>query len=75
LNKFKVKELYNLKDNSMTAPIIEAKKVIETLPQDSSYDEIIRELAFDRMIKNGLENSKNGNTISNEDIKKKINQW
>jgi predicted transcriptional regulator len=59
----------------MTAPIIEAKKVIETLPQDSSYDEIIRELAFDRMIKNGLENSKNGNTISNEDIKKKINQW
>ena len=75
MNKFKVKELYNLKNNSMTAPIIEAKKVIETLPQDSSYDEIIRELAFDRMIKNGLENSKNGNTISNEDIKKKINQW
>jgi len=59
----------------MTAPIIEAKKVIETLPQDSSYDEIIRELVFDRMIKNGLEDSKNGNTISNEDMKKKISQW
>ncbi len=59
----------------MTAPIIEAKKVIETLPQDSSYDEIIRELIFDRMIKNGLEDSKNGNTISNEDMKKKISQW
>ncbi len=59
----------------MTAPIIEAKKVIETLPQDSSYDEIIRELAFDRMIKNGLEDSKNSNTISNEDMKNKISQW
>ena len=59
----------------MTAPIIEAKKVIEALPQDSSYDEIIRELAFDKMIKNGLEDSKNSNTISNEDMKKKINQW
>jgi len=59
----------------MTAPIIEAKKVIETLPQDSSYDEIIRELAFDRMIKNGLKDSKNSNTISNEDMKKKISQW
>ena len=59
----------------MTAPIIEAKKVIETLPQDSSYDEIIRELAFDRMIKNGLEDSKNNNTISNEDMKKKISKW
>ena len=59
----------------MTAPIIEAKKVIETLPQDSSYDEIIRELIFDRMIKNGLEDSKNSNTISNDDMKKKISQW
>jgi len=59
----------------MTAPIIEAKKVIETLPQDSSYDEIIRELAFDRMIKNGLEDSKNNNIISNEDMKKKISKW
>ena len=59
----------------MTAPIIEAKKVIETLPQDSSYDEIIRELAFDRMVKNGLEDSKNNNIISNEDMKKKISKW
>ncbi len=59
----------------MTAPIIEAKKVIEAMPQDSSYDEIIRELAFDKMIKQGLEDSKNNNTISNEEMKNKISQW
>ena len=41
-----------------TVPIIEAKRVIETLPQDSSYDDIIRELIFDKMIKNGLQDSK-----------------
>ncbi|WP_151899367.1 hypothetical protein [Sulfurimonas hydrogeniphila] len=46
------------KGSKMTAPIIEAKKVIETLLQESSYDEIIRELAFDRMIKKGLQESK-----------------
>jgi len=59
----------------MTIPIIEAKKVIEALPQDSSYDEIIRELAFDKMIKKGLQDSKEKKTISNEAMKAKIDQW
>jgi len=59
----------------MTIPVIEAKKVIETLPQDSSYDEIIRELAFDKMIKKGLQDSKEKKTISNEAMKAKIDQW
>ena len=59
----------------MTAPVNEAKKVIDTLPQDTSYDEIIQELVFDMMIKNGLKDSKNGFVISNDDMKKKIDQW
>ena len=59
----------------MTAPVIEAKKVIESLPQDASYDEIIKELIFDKMIKKGLEDSKNGNTISNDEMKLKIEKW
>jgi len=56
-------------------PTIEAKRVIETLPQDSSYDDIIRELIFDKMIKNGLQDSKNNNIISNEEMKNKIEKW
>lgn len=59
----------------MVAPIQEAKKIIGSLPQDSSYDEIIKELIFDKMIKNGLKDSKNNNTISNEEMKNKIEQW
>jgi hypothetical protein len=59
----------------MTAPINEAKKIIETLPLDSSYDEIIQELLFNKMIQNGLNDSKNHKTISNEDMKKKIASW
>lgn len=35
----------------MTTPTIMAKKIINSLPTDTSYDEIIKELAFDRMIK------------------------
>ncbi len=59
----------------MTAPIIMAKNIINSLPSDTSYDEIIKELAFDRMIKKGLEDSKNGNTTSNKEMELRIKQW
>jgi len=59
----------------MTAPITMAKNIINSLPIDTSYDEIIKELAFDRMIKKGLEDSKNNKTISNKEMQLKIKQW
>lgn len=59
----------------MTAPKQEAKKIIDSLPEDSSYDEILKELAFDRMIKRGLKDSKENKTISNNEMKNKIKQW
>jgi hypothetical protein len=52
----------------MTAPTTIAKNVINSLPIDTSCDEIIKELTFDRMIKKGLEDSKNGKTISNKEM-------
>lgn len=59
----------------MTAPKQEAKKIIDSLPDDSSYDEILKELAFDRMIQKGLKNSKENKTISNQEMGNKIKQW
>ena len=59
----------------MTIAKLSAKKVIDSLPDDVSYDEILKELAFSRMIEKGLEDSKNGRTISNEEMKQKIKQW
>ena len=59
----------------MTAPKQEAKKIIDSLPDDSSYDEILKELAFDRMIQKGLKDSKENKTISNDEMKNKIKQW
>jgi len=49
-----------------------AEKIIQSLPDDSSYDEILKELAFARMIEKGLDDSKNNRTISNEEMKQKI---
>ena len=51
------------------------KQVLEHQPEDSTYDELLRELAFKRMIDAGLSDVDNGNTITNENMKKKINSW
>ncbi len=50
-------------------------RIIHEQPDDSSCDEILRELAFARMIERGLEDSKEGRTISNEDMERRIRAW
>ena len=59
----------------MTAPKQEAKRVTDSLPEDTSYDEIIKDLAFDRMIQKGLSDSSQNKTISNKEMKNRIKQW
>ncbi len=53
----------------------EIVKTAQSQPDDSTYDEIFRELAFKRMIEKGLEDSRAGRTISNDGIKKRIRTW
>ena len=52
----------------------QAQKIIQSLPDDSSYDEILKELAFAKMIEQGLDDSANNRVISNEKMKQKIVQ-
>ena len=59
----------------MTAPKLEAKKIIDSLPEDTSYDEILKELAFHRIIQRGLTDSRENEIISNQDIANRIKQW
>ena len=54
----------------MTAPKDEAKKIIDALPE-----EIIKELAFDKMVQRGLEDVEEGRVISNEEMKSIIAKW
>ncbi len=49
--------------------------IIQGLPADSSYDEILKELAFHRMVEKGLEDSRKGKTISNDEMKRRIKTW
>lgn len=50
-------------------------RIIEAQPDDSSYEEILRELAFARMVERGLEDSDTDKTISNEEMQKRIRSW
>lgn len=50
-------------------------KIIREQPDDSSYDEVLRELAFARMVERGIENSDAKRTISNAEMKHRIRTW
>ena len=59
----------------MTAPKQLVKTIVDSLPEDTSYDEILKELAFNKMIQKGLKDSKEGKVISNKEMKKRIQSW
>jgi predicted transcriptional regulator len=50
-------------------------KLIEDQPDDSSVDEILRELAFAAMVERGVADSDAGRTISNEEMARRIESW
>ncbi len=51
------------------------KRLIESQPEDSSEEEIVRELAFHVMVQRGLADSAAGRTISNEEMSRRIRSW
>lgn len=50
-------------------------EIIKAQPDDSSFEEILRELAFARMVELGLEDSRAGRTVSTEELKQKAALW
>jgi hypothetical protein len=50
-------------------------QIINNLPVDATYDEIMRELAFERMVKQGMQDSREKRLIDNEDMQRRIQSW
>jgi hypothetical protein len=44
------------------------KEVIDSQPDDATYEEILRELMFERMVERGLMDSRKGRVISNGEM-------
>ena len=61
--------------NGMATAKEQITQLVQQQPDDSSYDEIIRELAFHLMIERGLKDSDEGRTISNEEMEARIITW
>lgn len=50
-------------------------EVIQSQPDDATYEEIMRELAFERMIERGLTDSRCGRVVSNKEMERRIRSW
>lgn len=53
----------------------ELKALLEQQPEDSSTEELVRELAFHVMIQRGLADSDARRIISNEEMDHRIRSW
>ena len=53
----------------------ELTRLIQGQPDDSSREEIVRELAFHVMVDRGLADSEAKRTISNEEMAHRIRSW
>jgi len=51
------------------------KKTLENLPENFSIDELIEQLIFIEKVEEGLEQSRSGKTIYNEEVRKIIDKW
>ena len=59
----------------MISPKKKMTQIIQEQPDDSSYDEILKELAFARMVERGLNDVQKKRVISHEAMKRKIKAW
>lgn len=53
----------------------ELKSLLEQQPEDSSREELVRELAFHVMVERGLKDSDADRSVSNEEMSRRIRSW
>lgn len=49
--------------------------ILDDQPDDSTYEELLRELVFARMVDRGLADSDAGRTVSHEEMEARISSW
>jgi predicted transcriptional regulator len=59
----------------MSSVKVRMTEIIQEQPEDATYEEIMRELAFERMVELGLADSRTGRVISNEEMARRIRRW
>ena len=49
--------------------------IIQAQPDDASYEEIMRELSFERMVARGLEDVRQNRVITDDEMERRIGTW
>lgn len=49
--------------------------IVASQPDDSSYEEIVRAIALELMVRRGLADSDAGRTLGNEEMDRRIATW
>lgn len=60
---------------SQDTPKARILALVEDQPEDSSYDEILHELAFVRMVERGIEDADAGRVVRHEEVKRRVDSW
>jgi predicted transcriptional regulator len=50
----------------------EAKKIIEDLPENATWDDLMYQLYVKKRVETGLKEIENGETFSHEEVKKRL---
>ncbi len=50
-------------------------ELVRGMPDGNSYDEILRELAFVRMVDRGLANADEGRKVDTSELRERVRQW
>ena len=50
-------------------------EIVQSQPDDASYAEILRELAFEHMVQRGLKDVREGRVVSNMVMEQQIRSW
>jgi predicted transcriptional regulator len=61
--------------STSTTPKDQLRRVIEERPDDSSFEEIIKELAFAAMVERGLTDARASRTITHEEMRQTLESW
>jgi predicted transcriptional regulator len=61
--------------STAATPKDQLRRVIDDQPDDSSFEEIIKELAFAAMIERGLADSRAGRIVSHEEMRRTLESW
>jgi hypothetical protein len=64
-----VQELLELPDEEAVVEIVSG------MPEDSTYDERLEQLVFNRMVERGLADAHAGRVVSHEEMKRTIDPW